>query len=209
MAHDELPARQDCQARAAIFAGRARKAGRWSPKPTTRCSSARRPDRGRGGGAVRWPGAGKPRHCPVRQRSVPGARLAARRPARARGSGRSSTRASRRARSRDVLGAHCATAAGADGFRGVEFGGRQLGDVATGIVLADQLFDRRDVLAVLRGRQHEGTALPAGASGAPDAVDVILGMVRHIEIEDMRQALDVEPARRDIAARLAAGSRRS
>ena len=57
--------------------------------------------------------------------------------------------------------------------------------------------------------QREGAALPAGAAGAADAVDIILGVVRHVEIEDVRQALDVEPARRDIAGTPAAGFRRS
>src|SRR5437016_5551403 len=44
-----------------------------------------------------------------------------------------------------------------------------------------------------------GSARPAGASGAADAVDVILGVVGHVKAEDMRQALDVETASRDIA----------
>ena len=39
----------------------------------------------------------------------------------------------------------------------------------------------------------------AGPAGAADAMDVILGMDRHVEIEDVGQALDVEPARRDVA----------
>ena len=55
-------------------------------------------------------------------------------------------------------------------------------------------------LAVLGRRQREGAALAPGAAGAADAVDIVLGMDRHVEIEDVLQALDVEAARRDVAA---------
>src|SRR5881394_1075047 len=64
---------------------------------------------------------------------------------------------------------------------------------------ADQSLDCGDVLAVLGARQHEGAALPPGPSGAPDPMHIILGMVGHIEAENVRKALDVEPARRDVA----------
>ena len=43
-------------------------------------------------------------------------------------------------------------------------------------------------------------ALEPGAAGAADAVHVVLGMVRHVEVEHVRQAADVEPARRHVAA---------
>src|ERR1043166_8698961 len=38
----------------------------------------------------------------------------------------------------------------------------------------------------------------AGAAGAADAVDIVLGHVRHVEVDDVRQPLDVEAARRDV-----------
>ena len=40
---------------------------------------------------------------------------------------------------------------------------------------------------------------PAGAAGAADPVDVILGMMRHVEIEDVADRRDVEAAGRDVA----------
>ena len=38
----------------------------------------------------------------------------------------------------------------------------------------------------------------AGAGGAADAVDVGLGHVRQIEVDDVRDAVDVDAARRDV-----------
>jgi hypothetical protein len=49
----------------------------------------------------------------------------------------------------------------------------------------DQSLDCGDVLAVLGARQHEGAALPPGSSGAPDPMHIILGMVGHIEAENV------------------------
>src|SRR6185437_12967049 len=56
-------------------------------------------------------------------------------------------------------------------------------------ILADQRDDGGDEPAVLRRRQGEGAALEAGAAGAADAVDIVLGMDGNVEIEDVRQAL--------------------
>src|SRR5262245_26733627 len=61
--------------------------------------------------------------------------------------------------------------------------------------LPDQLLDRRDALAF--GGRNDGDCGTAasGAAGAPDAMDVIVGMVRDIEIEDVTDRGNVEPAR--------------
>src|SRR5689334_20428972 len=48
-------------------------------------------------------------------------------------------------------------------------------------------------------------ALTAGAPSASDAMHVILGVHRHVEIEDVAEALDVEAARGNIAAHRQAG----
>ena len=66
--------------------------------------------------------------------------------------------------------------------------------------VADQLLDRLDREPVLRRGDGEGVALQPGAAGAADAVDVVLGVVRHVEIEHVRQAADVQAARRHVAA---------
>ena len=69
----------------------------------------------------------------------------------------------------------------------------------TGMSLPIRLLDRLDEAAIFGCREGEGAALASGAAGAADAVDVILGVDRHVEIEDVRHALDVEAARRDVA----------
>ena len=92
-----------------------------------------------------------------------------------------------------------AAAAAAAAFK-IEFGRCHIGHRGHRDGRADQLFDRGDALAILGRGQSEGAALSAGAAGAADAVHVILGMVRHVEAEDVRHALDIEPARGDVAA---------
>ena len=52
---------------------------------------------------------------------------------------------------------------------------------------------------VLRGHQHCGEALAAGAPSASDAMDVILGMDRDVVIEDVAHIGDIESSSRDIA----------
>src|SRR5215472_10065187 len=66
--------------------------------------------------------------------------------------------------------------------------------------LADQRFDGGDGLAVLGRRDGIGTAVAPRAAGAADAMHVVLGMVRHVEIEHVGQALDVEAACGHVAA---------
>src|SRR5262245_29384498 len=64
--------------------------------------------------------------------------------------------------------------------------------------LPDQRFDRSDGLAVGAGDDRDRGAAAAGATGAADAVHVIVGMIRHVEIEDVADIRDVEAARRDV-----------
>ena len=54
-------------------------------------------------------------------------------------------------------------------------------------------------LPVVGRRQGEGAAFTAGTAGAADAMDIVLSMDRHIEIEHMAHADDVEAAGGDIA----------
>src|SRR3546814_16028503 len=46
--------------------------------------------------------------------------------------------------------------------------------------------------------QREGAPLRPRAARAADAVDIIVGMPRRVEVEDVADALHVEPARRDV-----------
>src|SRR5439155_21719927 len=66
--------------------------------------------------------------------------------------------------------------------------------------LPDQRLDGGDGLAVLGTGDRIGAPIAACASRTPDPMDVILGMVRHVEIENVGQALDVEATRGHIAA---------
>src|SRR4051812_26803624 len=59
---------------------------------------------------------------------------------------------------------------------------------------ADEALDGADVVEVFGGIDGEGIAEELGAAGAADAVDVILGMAGHVEIDDVRDALDIEAA---------------
>src|SRR5262249_60765566 len=64
--------------------------------------------------------------------------------------------------------------------------------------LSDQLLDRGDALAV--GGRNDGDcgAAPPGAAGAADAMHVIDGMMRHIEVEDVADGGNIEAARGDV-----------
>src|SRR6185503_17979835 len=48
--------------------------------------------------------------------------------------------------------------------------------------------------------EREGVAGTSGAAGTADAMDIVLGVDWHVEIEDMRHVVDIETARRDVAA---------
>ena len=65
-------------------------------------------------------------------------------------------------------------------------------------LLAEQLLDVGDQARVVARDQRDRQPRGAGARGAADAVDVVLGVVRHVEVEDRRQVDDVEAARGDV-----------
>jgi hypothetical protein len=49
-----------------------------------------------------------------------------------------------------------------------------------------------------RRHEREGVAGQLGAAGSADAMDVVIGCGRHIEIDDVAERLDVDPAGRDV-----------
>jgi hypothetical protein len=51
--------------------------------------------------------------------------------------------------------------------------------------MAGQFLDRLHRETVFRHRDGEGVTLQSGAAGPADAMDVILGVMRHIKIEHM------------------------
>ena len=61
-----------------------------------------------------------------------------------------------------------------------------------------QALDRGHQRTVFVADQRDGFAFGARAAGAADAVDVVLGDVRQVVVDDVRQRLDVEAARGDV-----------
>ena len=66
--------------------------------------------------------------------------------------------------------------------------------------MASQFFNSFHREPVGRRGDGERTSRQAGSSGAADAVHVVFGMMRHVEVEHVRQSADVEAARGHIAA---------
>ena len=64
--------------------------------------------------------------------------------------------------------------------------------------LPDQLFDRDHGFLIERGNDRDRSAGPPGAAGAPDAVDIIVGVMRYVEVEDVAGDGNVEAARGDV-----------
>ena len=69
-----------------------------------------------------------------------------------------------------------------------------------GNALTDQLLDRGDALRVRRGDHGNGSPGSSGAPGAADAMNVVVGMMRDVEIEDVTDRRNVEAARGDVGS---------
>ena len=76
--------------------------------------------------------------------------------------------------------------------------GRRVAELDARDFLADQLLDRGDRLAVGRSDQRDRGAGTAGAAGAADAMHIVVGMMRHVEIEDVADGRNVEAAGGDV-----------
>src|SRR5215472_13219659 len=81
-----------------------------------------------------------------------------------------------------------------------EFHRRHIVELRSRNGFADQRLDSGDGLAVLGRRDGIGTAVAPRASRAADAMHVVLGMVRYVEIEHVGEPLDVEAAGGHVAA---------
>ena len=75
---------------------------------------------------------------------------------------------------------------------------REAGDVLTPDWLPDEPLDRDKLAALLRRGQRDRVTALTGSGGAPDAVHVVLGNVREIEVDNVTDANDVEPAGGDV-----------
>ena len=82
---------------------------------------------------------------------------------------------------------------GADGSIGLEPGDDLLRDRG-----AQHALDLTEELQLIDADQRDGVARRAGTAGPADAVDVVLGHHRQLEVDDVGQAVDVEAARGDL-----------
>ena len=145
------------------------------------------------------------------QRAVPVAARCPRRPAsvRARRSAPARARLAAASARRCALGALSALAAAAFGsarlaLRGLRLGSSPAPGFARGLAAGARILwpvsfsIAATASRVLARRERDGDARHAGAAGAADAVDVIVGLPRHVEVDDVADAFDVEPARGDV-----------
>ena len=86
-------------------------------------------------------------------------------------------------------------AAGALGAHRLRLPGVKPGTVARSIGDGSSFWMSCSRRALGVGRQRDRLARQSGPAGAADAVDVVLGDQRQVEVHDQRQLLDVEPAR--------------
>ena len=63
---------------------------------------------------------------------------------------------------------------------------------------AEDALDLAQQLVLVDAHQRDGVARRAGAARPADAVDVVLGHHRQLVVDDVRQRVDVEPARGDL-----------
>ena len=73
--------------------------------------------------------------------------------------------------------------------------GKAFGRGAAGQCLLDQILDRRQQLFISGRPDRDRGALAASATGAADAVDIVLGMAGQVEVEHMADGGNVQPAR--------------
>src|SRR5215831_19026623 len=70
--------------------------------------------------------------------------------------------------------------------------------VSPGYGLTDQFFDRYHSLLVVRRHDSDRSATAARATGSADAMHVIVGMVRNVEIEDVADIRNIKASRRNV-----------
>ena len=76
-------------------------------------------------------------------------------------------------------------------------------------LLSRDVLDGAQQAVLARLDQRDGRALAPGPAGAADAVDVGVGRRRQVVVEDVRELLDVESARRDVGGDQQVRRRRS
>lgn len=61
------------------------------------------------------------------------------------------------------------------------------------------LFQRADHIVIIRGDQGEGIAAALCASGTADTMDVGVGGIGHVEVDDVRDAVHIQAAGGDVS----------
>ena len=64
--------------------------------------------------------------------------------------------------------------------------------------MANQTLDRAQFSPLVDGAKGKRDAIGAGAAGAADAMHVVIGLNRQIKIHDVRNAIDIDAACRDV-----------
>src|SRR5687768_11236326 len=64
--------------------------------------------------------------------------------------------------------------------------------------LADQALDRANHGDLVRRHERVRVAVPGRTPCSADAMHVVLWLLRHVVVDDMRDARDVQPALRDV-----------
>ncbi len=65
-------------------------------------------------------------------------------------------------------------------------------------LFVDKVFDKPEFPTLFGADKRYGNTGFAGARGAPDAVDIVLGIVRHIVVYDHRYVVNVNSARYNV-----------
>ena len=65
-------------------------------------------------------------------------------------------------------------------------------------LLANEALDGGNLLNILAGHNRESVADALSASSAADAMDVVFGMMRHIEVDDVADLRHVNASRGDV-----------
>src|SRR4051812_12373132 len=66
--------------------------------------------------------------------------------------------------------------------------------------LADDAFYGANHRDLVGRHEGEGVAFLGGATGAADAMDVVLRLLRHIVVDDVRDAADIQPSLGDVSS---------
>src|SRR5690606_22771979 len=104
------------------------------------------------------------------------------------------------ARTAEAAAAAEATTAAASRTRARRLARRGLhaGDGVNFQTAAGEAFDGTDQAGFARAGQGDRDAVATGTTGTADAVHVILGLARRVEVDDMADAGDVDAARGDV-----------